>query len=357
MKKYYSLLFIMMIALLFVTGCGNKGYKMLVKEETALTNLRLSIDESETYGATTLTYEDVDELENLTKNYNKESEWFNSSALSFSGYGKKADNGKTEITSLCDGEYCATFKAEKKKGKYYLTDYTFEKSAEKTNKIYIVTETTGEESQVKKLDMDIKIDKDGTALITETWKANVNEGTEGWHPYFNLGKSNISMISASMDEKEYSIENSWNESSTLTEKAYKAGIYKVDDNEHDVVFGISEYGSHTYKFTYKITNFVSNLSDSDMIYWQLVPYDFGLTPNNITIKVSGPNEYPDTLDVWVYGRKSSIKKVKNGSIYITSNGKISRSEYITVLVKFPSGTFNTTSKLEHDFNYYYDMAN
>lgn len=236
-------------------------------------------------------------------------------------------------------------------------DYTFEKSTEKDNKIYIVIETAGETSEVRKYDMDIRLGKDGTAIIIETWIANVNNGNEGWHPYYNLGNSKIIVLSASMDNKEYSIVDNWNEKASLSEKAYKAGIYKVDDNEYDVVFGISEYGVHTYRFVYKITNFASNVNDADMIYWCLFPQQFGLSPNNITIKISRPEEYSDTLDMWVYGRKSSIKKVKNGSIYITSNGKPSKTESITLLVKFPTGAFNTTSKLEHDFKYYYDMAN
>ena len=149
-------------------------------------------------------------------------------------------------------------------------------------------------SSISSIDMDIVLDEYGTATITETWKANVNQGTEGWHPYYNLGKTQIEVLSASMDGKEYSIEENWNENTTISEKAYKAGIYNVDGNEVDIVFGISKYGSHTYQIVYKMTNFVSNLNDADMIYWQLFPYDFSMSPDHVTIKISGPYEYPDT---------------------------------------------------------------
>ena len=37
--------------------------------------------------------------------------------------------------------------------------------------------------------MDIYIDPSGNASITEVWKCSVDQGTEVYHPYYNLGKS------------------------------------------------------------------------------------------------------------------------------------------------------------------------
>ena len=39
-----------------------------------------------------------------------------------------------------------------------------------------------------------------------------------------------------------------------------------------------------------------------------------------------------------------------------SDGTLNSNEYMTILAQFPSGTFNTSNKLNHDFNYYYNMA-
>ena len=211
-------------------------------------------------------------------------------------------------------------------------------------------------SSISTIDMDITLDENGTATVVETWKATVNEGTEGWHPYYNLGESSIRVVSASMDGKSFTVEDHWQESASLSGKAYKAGIYNASSNEKDVVFGITEYGTHTYKITYEITNFVSNLNDADMIYWQLFPYDFSAQPGNVTIKVSGPYYYPDDLDVWGFGMSGAPCYVKDGAIYMTSDGSISSSEYLTLLAKFPAGTFETTSKIDDDFETYLGMA-
>ena len=212
-------------------------------------------------------------------------------------------------------------------------------------------------SSISSISMDIKLDEKGNATITETWIANVSQGTEGWHPYYNLKDSEIIVKSASMDGKEYTIEDEWDEHSSLDEKAYKAGLYNVDGNEHDIVFGISKYGPHIYEVVYEITNFVKKTSDADMIYWNLFPNGFSMAPGKVDIKISGPNEYPDDIDVWGYGKYGALCYVHDGAIYMSSDGEsVGSAEYFTLLAKFPSGTFDTESVLDEDFEHYHNMA-
>lgn len=215
---------------------------------------------------------------------------------------------------------------------------------------------TANASSVDEIKMDINIDEDGNAIITETWNAYVNQGTEGWHPYYNLGESEIEVLSASMDGKDYEIESYWNESASLSSKAYKAGIYSPTYDEVDIVFGITEYGSHTYEVTYKITNFVSTLNDADIIYWQLMPYDFSSQPDNVIITISTFFEIPDSVDVWGYGKSGAPCYVADGKIHITSDGILRKNEYLTLLAKFDKGTFNTSSVLNRDFDSFLSQA-
>ena len=194
---------------------------------------------------------------------------------------------------------------------------------------------------ISDIKMDIYVDQDGNATITETWDAYVNQGTEGYHPYFNIGNSSIEVISASMDGEPYTIDYYWNIDKSLSEKAYKAGLYKTG-NEVDICYGITTYGSHKYEIKYRINKFVSNLEDADMIYWTLILYDFS---------VEG------TLDVWGYGKKGAPCYVYDGYIEMTTDGKtLSSNEYMTILVKFPKDTFNKNNVLDNDFDYYFKQA-
>lgn len=212
-------------------------------------------------------------------------------------------------------------------------------------------------TSISNIDMDIYVDDYGNATIVETWDANVTEGTEGWHPYYNLGNSVISDLEVSMDGKVYTTISNWNVDSSLEYKAYKAGIYYVDGNEVDICFGVSSYGNHRYKIKYKISNFVSSVDDADMIYWNLFPSDFSAEPGNVDITIYSDFSYDDKLDVWGYGKYGAPSYVYDGKIEMTSDGsRVNSNEYMTILVKFPKGTFKTSNVLENDFDYYLDMA-
>ena len=212
-------------------------------------------------------------------------------------------------------------------------------------------------TSISNIDMDIFVDIYGNATVIETWDAYVNQGTEGWHPYYNLGNSEISNLEVSMDGKEYTTISNWDIDKDLEDKAYKAGIYYPSSDEVDICFGVSSYGRHEYVIKYTISNFVSTVEDADIIYWNLFPYDFSAEPNNVDIIIYSDFKYEDKLDVWGYGKYGAPCYVYDGKIEMTSdNSRVTSDEYMTILVKFSKGTFQTSNVLDNDFNYYYKMA-
>lgn len=212
-----------------------------------------------------------------------------------------------------------------------------------------------EANTIRKISMDIAIDDKGTATVTEIWDCKTDEGTEVYHPYYNLGNSEITMLSVADGSTQYTKLNSWNTSGTLSSKANKFGINKISDGV-ELCWGISSYGSHTYTVKYQITNFVSELEDSQMIYWTLIPYDFSTEIGSVYIKIHTNFRISDTIDVWGYGNYGGTAYVYNGYIEMQSDGTLESNEYMTILVKFPLGSFKTNNKLSNDFQYYYEMA-
>lgn len=210
-------------------------------------------------------------------------------------------------------------------------------------------------NSIDKISMDIYIDKYGNAQVTEIWDCYANQGTEVYHPYYNLGNSEIKNLTVREGNTNYTTLSRWNTSGTLSSKANKCGINKIS-NGVELCWGISNYGSHRYTVNYTITNFVSELTDSQMIYWTLIPYDFSNSIGQVYIKVHTDFKIADTIDVWGYGNYGGTAYVYNGYIEMQSDGRLSTNEYMTILVKFPKGTFNTTNKLNHNFEYYFEMA-
>ena len=210
-------------------------------------------------------------------------------------------------------------------------------------------------NSISKISMDIYVDKNGNATINEVWDCTTNNGTEVYHPYYNLGKSKIENLQVSENGRNYQTLSSWDTSRNLEDKAYKCGINKIK-NGVELCWGISKYSTHVYNVKYTISNFIAELEDSQMLYWTFIPYDFSNPIGNVYIKIHTDFNIPKSVHVWGYGNYGGTAYVYDGYIEMQSDGRLAQNEYMTMLVKFPSNTFTTANKINHDFNYYYKMA-
>lgn len=95
-------------------------------------------------------------------------------------------------------------------------------------------------NSISKISMDIYIEKNGDAKVTETWNCNVDRGTEVYHPYYNLGNSKIQNLRVKEKGKYYQTLSSWRTSGSLSEKANKCGINKISDGV-ELCWGMGEY--------------------------------------------------------------------------------------------------------------------
>ena len=212
-------------------------------------------------------------------------------------------------------------------------------------------------NEINNIDMKIYVDNNGTAHVTEEWTTKLNEGTEGYKPYYNLGKSKISNFKVSMNGKEYTYNSDYDINASFNEKKYKNGFHYID-NGVELCFGITNYGKNTYILSYDISNFVVNTSDNyQMIYWTLFPYDYNPSPERVYIKIYSDFKYADTLDVWGYGKYGAPTYVYDGYIEMDSESTVTSSEYMTILVKFPENTFTLDTAVDKTFDEYLNMAN
>ena len=209
---------------------------------------------------------------------------------------------------------------------------------------------------INSIKMDIYVDEIGNAQVTEIWDCYATKNTEWYHTYDNLGKSKITNFTVK-DENNivYENVNNWNVNGSFNNKKYKCGINGIS-NGVELCFGISEYNKNkTYITTYTITNFVANLTDSQMMYWTLI--DFSQEIGEVYIKIHSDFDYADTVGVWGFGNYGGTAYVYDGYIEMQSPGNLKSNEYMTILVKFPNSTFNITDNTyNNDFNYYLNMA-
>ena len=209
-------------------------------------------------------------------------------------------------------------------------------------------------NSIKSIDMDVYIDNNGNAVVTEVWNANLTKGTEGFRPYTKMGNSEISNFSVTdQTGTAYQSLSTWNTKASFSSKAYKNGINTIS-NGVELCWGISNYGDNTYTLKYNISNFITQYADTQGIYFNFLNLDQKVSNAKITIH----SNYKFSLDnakIWAFGNDGTINFV-DGKIVLESGGKLSSSQYMVGLVRFESNIFNTANTSNQLFDDIYDSA-
>lgn len=209
-------------------------------------------------------------------------------------------------------------------------------------------------NSINSINMDIYIDNEGNAVVTEVWKANLTQGTEGYRPYTKMGNSVISNFSVTDQTGTiYESLSTWNTSDSFSSKAYKCGINEISDGV-ELCWGISNYGNNTYTLKYNISNFIIQYTDTQGIYFNLLNLDQKVSNAKITIH-SNYNFSLDNAKIWAFGNNGTINFV-DGKIVLDSGGSLSSSQYMVGLVRFESNLFNTSNTSSQSFDDIYDSA-
>ena len=210
-----------------------------------------------------------------------------------------------------------------------------------------------EANTINSIDMDIYIDEYGDASVKEVWNTYLDEGTEGYKVFNNLGNSEIrNFIVTDETGREYTYIVPWRTNLSFGAKAYKNG-FNHKGNDIELCWGISSYGNRTYTLNYKITNFVTEYSDFQGIYFKLLNLDQKV--GNVYISLSTyKNLNVDNSKIWGFGYKGNLNFNNNKIIINTNNLK--SHEYITLLMKFENNLFTTNNKINKPFDDIYNEA-
>ena len=99
-------------------------------------------------------------------------------------------------------------------------------------------------NNVSEIDIDVKINPDGSAKILQTWTGTFDDGTENYIP-INTSDIGIEDFTVSDQNGEYEYIDVWNVDADFNSKKSKCGINYTDDGV-ELCFGITQYGKNTY---------------------------------------------------------------------------------------------------------------
>ena len=103
------------------------------------------------------------------------------------------------------------------------------------------------------IDMNIYLEEDGTAKITEVWDVKADSGTEWYKQLYNLGNQELSDFTVSMDDRDLQYK-SWNVDESLSAKSGYYGINYVSEGL-ELCFGKGDMSRHKFTLNYKLSNF------------------------------------------------------------------------------------------------------
>ncbi len=209
-------------------------------------------------------------------------------------------------------------------------------------------------NNIYNIDIKVYLDENGNANITETWDVKGSDGTEWYKVINNLGNMELSNFKVSMDGNALKYKT-WDVDESLNEKKGYYGINYTSDGL-ELCFGKYDYKKHTFTLTYKLSNFIFNTDDAQVIYYNFIDRLSDVNFDKFSLEISSYYKFSDTLDVWGYGYKG-YAYVSDGKIYM-SNEDDMNNKYAVLLVKFPLNTFKTTNKVIqfNTFNEVYQKA-
>ena len=204
---------------------------------------------------------------------------------------------------------------------------------------FITPTVSAQENNIDDIHLDIQLHEDGSATIQEIRKMETTTDTELYIKLENLKDSELLdfHVEGFEEEEEWDVEDSFEE------KANKYGVIEEGD-DYELAWGITEYGNPEYHVSYTLSNMVRQLEDGEALFWNFDTF-LSLPTDRMTLQVSAPFSLEDdTVDFYGFGFEGPIE-INEGNLQWTGYG-LDDSNDVTVLLQFPTGTFQTQAQEE-----------
>lgn len=209
--------------------------------------------------------------------------------------------------------------------------------------------------ELQELNINVFLNEDGSARITEQRISHLSEGTENYIGFENLADSEFKDFRVIEDGVEYEYIEDWDIDASREEKAFKNGIIKTNKG-YELAWGIGEYGPHNVILEYTVTNIVKNFPDAQGMFWEFSKANTNIPPQRVNLVIESKQDLVDTnSNIWAFGFEGAINFI-DGKIVAESTSPLSRSNFVEVLIEFEEPLFNTNSYFDTPFEEIKDSA-
>lgn len=205
------------------------------------------------------------------------------------------------------------------------------------------------QNRVPEMRIDVALDRDGSAAVTQVWTAETDEGTEFYLACRDNGYLSVTDLSVSDEEGPYTFIEDWDVDASFEEKARKCGIHETEDGV-ELCWGISNYGSHQYAVTYVLHDLAGSYTDADGFNHRFVD-EMSTFPTNVELTIRNRDGSPLTdelCDIWAFGYDGQIR-FEDGVICARTDTALEKGEHMTVMVSLKKGVLSPLRAVEDSF--------
>ena len=198
------------------------------------------------------------------------------------------------------------------------------------------------QSRVDSLRIDVELQDDGSATITEIWPIDVSNDISEWYLVAgNMGRMTISGLGVKDEtDRVYVNEGEWDIDRSRAEKAGRCGLVIKSDG-YEICWGVGSPGPHVYTLTYTLTGLVKSYEEKDGFNHMFVARDMGSSPESIvlTIRRPGLSFTHENTSIWAFGFIGEIN-LEDGRIVARTDEPFSKRSAMIVLAGFQKGIFH-----------------
>lgn len=206
-------------------------------------------------------------------------------------------------------------------------------------------ETLAAEDAIPSINVDVMLQNNGSAVITETWDVRgVSSGTEYYKALYNMKGMGVHSLQVTDESgKQYKTLDTWDTKRSREEKSGTCGILKTSRG-YELCWGIGNYGDHQYTIQYTLEGLVKDYGDYAGFYHQFLS-ELSSAPGlaSVRIQLADTRLSADNARIWAYGFTGEAAVGNDGSLTAISTEAMKSNEYVNVLCRFDRSLFPSAS--------------
>lgn len=199
-------------------------------------------------------------------------------------------------------------------------------------------------NRVTEITVDVTLDKDGSAIVVQTWNGRFDEGTECYFPVTGLEDITLSDLAVSSENGAYTTLGAWNVDASFADKAGKCGLNPVDGG-FEVCWGIGRYGENRYTIEYRLDGLVGAYDDADGFLFQFVPDGMNTGPTDVTVRIyirDGTALTEETAGVWAFGFDGQVDFAEDGGVLAHTGTPLTVDNNVILMLRLDKGILAPT---------------